>query len=289
MQINSAVIPVAGIGTRAFPLTTAIEKCMLPVYAGDYSRPLIDYMVDDCARAGIKRIIFITSERGKVQLEDYFGKLSKSITEQLSELGKKEIISNELDRRNRYNIDYEFIIQPHGLYGTAVPLYTAREALRGEDRFVMMGGDDFVYHRDGLSELSLAIEAWKQQSTDHAIMGVAVSREEAPKYGVLRINKDENLTSIDEKPSFESVPENPVVNITRYLFNQSIWAPLEEEINVPRGNNEHYITYAINDALRLAQTFKVHRVKGKYFDGGNYQGLLEASQYITMHPPLSFI
>jgi UTP--glucose-1-phosphate uridylyltransferase len=287
MQIESAVIPVAGIGSRAFPLTTSIEKCLLPVYAGVATRPLIDYMVQDCVKAGIKRILFVTTERGKTQLKDYFCSINTSVSEQLSSLGKNDILQNELNRRSAMNVTFEFIIQPQGLYGTAVPLFYAQDALRGENSFVMFGGDDFVYHPDSTSELGLAIDTWTKSKTNHLIMGAPVSRQAAQKYGVLYSSEQKLLTSIDEKPKLLDIPKNPLVNITRYLFNKSIWAEIEEEINVQRGNGEHYITYAINEAIRKGQTFAIHTVKGIYLDGGSYEGLQQAGEYISNHLPLS--
>lgn len=286
MIVHTAVIPVAGLGTRAFPLTTAIEKSLLPVYTGKTSRPLIDFMVEDCAKAGLSRVIFVTTPRGKTQLVDYFGLINSSVLTQLNNLGRSELILAETERRNAYNLHFEYIVQPPGTYGTAVPLFLAREALKGEENFIMMGGDDFVYYPDGTSELRLAITTWEQHKTDHVIMGCPMTRQSAQKYGVLQINSDGKLETIDEKPPIERIPNHPMVNITRYLFNEKIWEPLTTEMETNRGKKEHYITYAVNNALSKGQSFQVHKVLGTYLDGGSYEGLLEASNYITGHQTL---
>ncbi len=112
MGIETAIIPVAGAGSRMFPETTAIEKSMMPVYAGDTCRPLVDYMVEDCAVAGLKRVIFVTTERGQVQLNDYFGPtLNRTTAGQLNRLGKLEKIIEEKSRRAGYKMTFEYIIQ----------------------------------------------------------------------------------------------------------------------------------------------------------------------------------
>lgn len=284
MNIKTAVIPVGGVGTRVFPNTTAIEKFMMPIYAGIYSRPIIDFMVSDCAEAGIKRIIFVTTERGKRQLQDYFEKIDPNLEAQLQKLGKTNKINEERERRRAFGLTYEYIIQPLGKkYGTAYPPYLAREYLKGENQFVLMGGDDFVYREDGSSELLEAINLWEKTKTDHVIVGNRVARKEATKYGVLQIDDLGRLVSIDEKPPIERISSNPVVNISRYLFNESIWPYIEEEITMDRGSNEHYITYPINLALTSGQTFQVHPVGGVYMDGGSFDGLLKASIYINEH------
>ena len=56
-MITKAIIPVAGWGTRRLPVTKAIEKCMLPLG----NRPVVDYIVQDCVRAGIRDIYFVVS------------------------------------------------------------------------------------------------------------------------------------------------------------------------------------------------------------------------------------
>lgn len=95
------------------------------------------------------------------------------------------------------------------------------------------------------------------------------------------------LLGIDEKPPIERVPQNPVANISRYLLSESIWPFITDEMARNRGTGEHYVTYPINDALEDGHTFLVHPVGGKYLDGGSFEGLLEASQYITANPPHS--
>jgi len=65
--ITTAVFPVAGMGTRFLPATKASPKEMLPLV----DRPLIQYVVDEAVRAGIKKLVFVTSS-GKRAIEDYF-------------------------------------------------------------------------------------------------------------------------------------------------------------------------------------------------------------------------
>jgi UTP-glucose-1-phosphate uridylyltransferase len=282
--IDTVVMPLAGAGTRAFPITTAIEKCMLPIYAGSQSRPIVDYMVEDCARAGVKRIIFITSERGRTQLKDYFEEINPHLQAQIKRLGKDDQLQAEVARRQAFGLQYEYVVQPADQYGTAYPPYLAKDRLRGEQRFALLGGDDFIYRQDGVSELTTAIAGWVASGAEHAIMGTPIDRAEGPKYGILQVNGSGLLAGIDEKPPIERVPAKPVANISRYLLSDSIWPFIEDEMRKERGRAEHYITYPIAAALAAGQNFYVHPVAGEYIDGGSFEGLLRASQYITAHP-----
>ena len=51
--IRKAVIPAAGFGTRFLPFTRAVPKEMIPLV----DKPVIQYVVEEAAAAGIKAII----------------------------------------------------------------------------------------------------------------------------------------------------------------------------------------------------------------------------------------
>ena len=63
-MIKQAIIPLAGLGTRLLPLTSVFAKELLPING----KPGIEYILDECIDAGIKEIIFIISEKKKIEL-----------------------------------------------------------------------------------------------------------------------------------------------------------------------------------------------------------------------------
>src|SRR5271163_764252 len=66
-MIRSAVVPVAGLGTRLLPATRSQPKEMLPVAR----KPVVEYVVDELAANGIEQILFVTG-RNKSSIEDHF-------------------------------------------------------------------------------------------------------------------------------------------------------------------------------------------------------------------------
>ena len=66
-MIKQAIIPLAGLGTRLLPLTSVFAKELLPING----RPGIEYIIDECIDAGIKKIIFIISNK-KIMIKNYF-------------------------------------------------------------------------------------------------------------------------------------------------------------------------------------------------------------------------
>ena len=60
MTVRTAVIPAAGLGTRFLPVTKSVPKELLPIL----DKPMLQYVVEEAAEAGIERVIVVTS-RGK--------------------------------------------------------------------------------------------------------------------------------------------------------------------------------------------------------------------------------
>jgi UTP--glucose-1-phosphate uridylyltransferase len=66
-KVTTAVIPVAGLGTRMLPATKAIPKELLPVF----DRPIIEHVVREAVAGGIDEIVFVTRS-GKEAIENHF-------------------------------------------------------------------------------------------------------------------------------------------------------------------------------------------------------------------------
>lgn len=267
------------------PATWSIEKYMLPIYAGSQTRLLIDWVIEECSRAGLERIIFVTTERGKQQLQDYFENIDDSLIKRYEESGKLELVHIEQARRAAYGLRYEYVIQPPDAYGTVVPPFVAREALQGEEQFFVMTGDNFMYHEKPISELNLAIETWQKAGSDHVIVGTPMRREEAVRFGVFDVDDQGNLRRWLEKPALADAPKDPILatNISWYGLSNSIWEYLTQEMQTKR-SGEHELTFPIMAALTAGQTFRVYRTLGKYLHCGTPEEFTAAGQYISAHP-----
>ncbi|MFZ1753138.1 MAG: sugar phosphate nucleotidyltransferase [Caldilineaceae bacterium] len=66
MTIDIAVVPVAGLGSRLLPATKSQPKEMLPVGR----RPVVQYVVDELTRVGMRRLLFVTGP-GKTSIENH--------------------------------------------------------------------------------------------------------------------------------------------------------------------------------------------------------------------------
>lgn len=73
MKITKAVIPVAGYGTRMFPMTKAFSKEFLPVRnsKGEF-KPAIMYLLEELDSSGIEEIYIIVSKPYQKSLYEHF-------------------------------------------------------------------------------------------------------------------------------------------------------------------------------------------------------------------------
>lgn len=267
-MITKAIIPVAGWGTRRLPITKTIEKCMLPIG----NRPLVDYVVQDCLAAGIRELIFVVGE-DSTQLEDYYRSNIK-LNDYLRKKGKTEELAMVAPLKD---ITLHFVTQPsHGKYGSAVPVGLASEYINeGESALVLMG-DDFIWNKDGSSEVARLVAA--ESEDGGAMLGVGVPRDNVSKYGVLKLTDDGSYESIVEKPSAEDAPST-LINISKYLLpKQVIDACLTVEANPARG--EYEITDVINQFAAQGGKIAVVEAKGHYLDGGSVEGWLHANNVV---------
>jgi len=144
MIIKKALIAAAGYGNRMLPVTKAVQKEMLPVL----NRPVIDYIVEDCLKAGINEFVIVANSSDN-QMHSFYEEDEKLNT-YLRTFNKLDIL--ERISRLHTNAHFSYVVQtPQDPYGTTTPLKLAKEHLENEDAFLVFMGDDFIL---GLAQLS---------------------------------------------------------------------------------------------------------------------------------------
>ena len=134
MDINLAVVPVAGLGTRLLPATKSQPKEMLPVGR----KPVAQYVVEELTRVGMQRILFITGS-GKTSIENHFD-LNPELIQLLRETGKEELLTEFEFERQPVQYFYTRQRQLLGL-GHAV---SCAESFVGDQPFVVALGDSII-------------------------------------------------------------------------------------------------------------------------------------------------
>lgn len=273
MQVRSAVIPAAGMGTRFLPATKAVPKELMPI--GD--TPAIQIIIDEALGAGIDHIVVVSS-RSKPAIEQYFAP-DPDLVAALRAKGKDDVAEriSSIGRDWRVTITYQD--NPRGL-GHAVGC--AREAV-GDEPFAVMLPDELM----GDSSL-LAQMCGVCASTGGSVVGVKqVPRDEVSSYGVLApsgpIDGDGVIPVADlvEKPSVDEAPSEFIL-IGRYVLTPDVFDEIEQL--TPGSGGELQLTDALRAQAARSPFSGVLSQVARY-DTGNPVGFLEAAIAYALRDP----
>lgn len=269
MTITKAIIPVAGWGTRRLPITKTIEKCMLPVG----NRPIVDYVVQDCLKAGITDIIFVVSEQSD-QIRHYY-RSNIDLNDYLKRNDKADL----LDKVSPIKANLHFVVQPsYGKYGSAVPVSLAAQYLEPSESVIVVSGDDFIYNTDGSSEISRLIADTPDGA--NGMLGVVVDQNDTliPRYGFMETNERSDLVRIVEHPDPE--PEIFIKNVSKYLFNYGMVQAICANVAQDRESGEYGMFDAFEGEIAKGEVVHVVPTAGRYLDGGNVKSWLVANEVV---------
>lgn len=195
-EITIAVVPVAGMGTRLLPATKSQPKEMLPVGR----KPVVQYVVEEMVRVGIRRLLFITGA-GKTSIENYFD-LNHELIQTLRESGKEELLAEfEFERAP---IQY-FYTRQRQLLGLGHAVLCAAPFV-GNQPFVVALGDSIIGLNAQSDIVKRMIECFGDTGAQAVIAFEEVPRTEVVHYGIAKPKTNGNVfqvADVIEKPSID--------------------------------------------------------------------------------------
>lgn len=270
-NINKAIIPVAGKGTRFLPVTKCVNKIMFPII----NKPAIHYLVEECINAGINEIIFVINSL-QYDVVDYFNLKS----EYYKNLSKPQSELDELSKLIK-KVKLHFVIQdePKGL-GDAI---LRCEEIIGNENFALLLGDELVMNENnsfyGIGDLVRLYKSIKVNNK--SLIGVReIKEEDTSKYGIISITdlfSEEKVVKVNdmiEKPNCN--PPSNIASVGRYILDNNMFKYLHElskKIIFPK---ELGITEAIKIACKMDNVY-AYSFHGKRFDIGDHAGYVEAN------------
>lgn len=272
MRPTKAIIPVAGYGTRRLPVTKVIEKYMMPLL----NRPIVDYTVQECIKAGVTDIYFVIG-KGSVQLKSYYDH-NTELEDYLKRKGENEMVE-AIQPPDGVRFHYIEQDQSDGLYGTTVPVWLCKEAIADNEPVLIIMGDQCLYREDGGSDVADLIDTVDSQSVESGMIAVPVPDEQVQFYGIIALDENRHFSHIVDKPKLEDAPSN-LNNASIYLMPGAFWEFVKRDIDRPHNGDEYKITDAINEFVANGHNIAVHEAKGIYLDCGNLDGWVEANQYL---------
>lgn len=277
MNCTKAIIPIAGFGTRRLPVTKTIEKSMLPIL----NRPMIDYVVQDCIKAGITDLYFVVSPDA-TQIKEYY-QHNRVLEDYLHSQGKDTLLSLVEPPK----VQFHYIEQDTGetqVYGTAVPVWLCRDVVQEGEHVLIIMGDDVVYNPDGTSEVKRLIDLVAEKGTAGALLGARVPKETVGQYGVIEtLARDgyDQFVGIQEKPTPEEAKSN-LINISKYIVNRGFFAYLGAYMDTDR-TGEYYLTDVLNNYVVDGDTMAVLPARGEYLDSGTVENWLKANEIVAKY------
>jgi UTP--glucose-1-phosphate uridylyltransferase len=278
-KVRKAVLPVAGLGTRALPAAKATPKNLLNVF----DRPMLAHVVAEGRAAGIEHFVFVVG-RGQGAIEDYFDH-GYELEAELAAKGKTEVLAAvTADLPKPGEMSFVRQMAPLGL-GHAV--WCARDIVGDEPFAVMLPDMVMDAAPPALAQLVSAYEA---------VGGNVIAVEPAPageahKYGIVALGETaagfggrlKRMTAMVEKPAPGTEPSNLFIS-GRYVLQPQVFDALAEGRRGAGG--EIQLTDAMV-ALLAAQDFHALECDGATYDCGDPIGLLRANLAFGLkHPTL---
>ncbi len=243
------LILAAGYGTRLYPLIKDTPKSLLPIHG----KPLINFILDKVQDLkGWDEIIVVTNNK-------FFNHFQEWAKKQPRLANKIRVVNDETnspeDRLGSVG-DIEFVLKKEKI----------------KDDLLVVGGDNlFDYELE--TYLSFA-----QKKSPFATIGVFDIKniEEAKKFGVVTLNREQKVTAFEEKPS---TPKSSLIAMCFYYFPKESLNFLAQYIQLFKKADKagDYIHW-------LSQQTNVYgfQFEGKWYDIGSIESYQEAQKAFSV-------
>ena len=275
-QVDVAVFPVAGLGTRFLPATKASPKEMLPVV----DKPLIQYAVEEAYAAGVRHMVFVTG-RSKRAIEDHFD-TAYELESELEAAGKSALL-NTVQAVQPADMVCTYVRQPRSL-GLGHAVLCAAHIVGQHPFAVLLADDLMVGPANGLPVLAQMTRAY--ESLGRSVLAVQeVPTDQVSRYGIVAGSPaGERLMSIErivEKPSPAEAPSRMGV-AGRYILTPRIFEELRDQ---PAGaGGEIQLTDAIARLMAKERVY-AYQYEGKRYDCGSKEGFLQSTVELALQHP----
>ena len=220
------IVLAGGSGSRLHPITKGVSKQLLPIY----NKPMIYYPISILLNAGIKDILIISTPYDL----PLFRKL----------LGTGEKIG----------VNFEYIEQPKP-EGIAQAFILGKNFI-GEDSVCLVLGDN-IFYGSGLNNLLKIAKNSADKDNNASIFGYYVNNP--TRYGVAEFDDNNNVISIEEKPSN---PKSNYAVVGLYFYPNSV-IDISNKI-IPSDRGELEIT-SVNNYYLKNKKLKLQLMKDDFY------------------------
>jgi len=236
--IRSAIVPVAGLGTRLLPATKSQPKEMLPVAR----KPVVQYVAEELVANGIEQILFVTG-RGKTSIENHFDH-DPELARLLAASNKHDL----LEQLSAVELNAKFFYTRQRLQRGLGDAVLCGEHFAGEEPFVVALGDSIIGLNAASQAVSRMAELFQARHASCVLAVEEVPPEETVHYGIIEAAESEGdvfrVANLVEKPAPGQAPSNLAI-AGRYVFSPLIFDMIRRVQPDSRGEIQ------LTDAIQL--------------------------------------
>lgn len=276
--VKKAIIPVAGNGTRLFPLTRCINKAFLPIVdSNGIIKPVILSLIEEIIDAGIEEVCLVIDEEDRKDYDRLFSeKLPNEIISKLSpEMLDYESKIQKIGRKIKYVYQKEKL----GL-GYAVSLC---EDFANKEPVLLVLGDQIYKSHTNKSCTEQFLDSFA--TTNKLSVSVCeTDLNNVSKYGVL-CGKVDNGNDYFEVDKMVEKPEKDIANekyyttyqnqkkffvvFGEYILTEEVFNVLRKNIKEGKTENGEYQITSVLDEVREKEGMIAFIPSGEMFDVGN--------------------
>jgi UTP--glucose-1-phosphate uridylyltransferase len=267
-DVKTAIILIAGRGTRFLPLTKVIPKELLPLV----DKPVLQYIVEEAINSGISKIIFVASpERKKYP----------SSSQTLAYFKKEKSSSREIKKLNDLfkKVIFQKVVQKEPL-GDGDAILKAEKMVKKEPCAVLFCDDVIDSETPALSQL---INVFKKYGKP-VIALKKLSEKNVSSYGVVKAKKEKEriyrIKGIKEKPSIKEAPSNLAI-VGKYIITPKVFDFLKKSSSI---KGEIRLSGALEKMTKSEDVFGCE-VKGRWLECGNKPAYLKSLIYLSLKHP----
>lgn len=275
-DIKTAIIPIAGMGTRFLPLSKAIPKELWPLV----DQPIIQYLVSEAKNSGIKKIVFVIKTDNKVTLK--YLKPCPEIEKHLKERKKEKFLPDLKNLEELLaDIDISYVIQKKPL-GDGHAILQAKKAI-GEEPVVCLFADDIV---EAKTPVILQLSNIFKTCQKPVLSLCRIPKEKIPAYGIVAVEKIADryfkIKKIIEKPPLDKAPSDLAI-IGKYILTPEVFDYLKKAKAGPKG--EIILAEVLNKMLNDGKLVYGYEIKGKWLECGTKLEWLKSNIYLSLKHP----